>query len=289
MLWVERGVSVMVCSINRWFALGLVAALAAAPASARDRAKPSHPATSPGDWFRDDDYPPAARRTNQQGRVVVDIAINELGKPTGCKVTTSSASDAFDEKTCELVLTRGKFIAAIDGKGKPIASNYTISTRWALQLDTPTLLTGPWRMAGVLRIDESGKVISCRYESSGSIPVGGDKNNCPATSTMPLKFGLFARGGATVGPVDVTMESSLAFDGQPASPMAYEADNREIVGLRVIHFQVDAAGKIQNCQVLAQSGPGNPNPCANPPGPFLPIAEPRGVTFRAAISRPSGG
>lgn len=272
----------MLRSINRWFVLGTM--VLATPALARDR-QPSHPAGNPGSWFTDADYPAEAKRAGQQGRVSVRVSIDEAGAVRGCEVTGSSGSAVLDAKTCELIAARGKFVPARDERGKPVASTYSISTRWALRDDVPSKLEGPWRVAATLQIDPAGKLASCKDERSGT--VSGAPALCLQAKEMPAEFGLFARGGATAALVEIVTEYSMSFDGVPAPAMVSDAPGRDTLKMAKIHFTVDTAGNVQNCQVIAQSGPGMDDLCAKPAGPFLPMEKARGVTITMAISRPS--
>jgi TonB family protein len=277
------GVSVNGHSINRWLALGFV--LMSTPAVARDRSKPAAPAGSPAGWFSDKDYPTDAKRANQEGRVSVRVAVDADGGVSACEVTGSSGSSSLDAKTCELVRTRGKFVPARDASGKPTASSYSLSTRWALQDAPPMKLAGPWRLATMIGIDSAGMNVSCKDERSGPVPV--ELPMCAAAPRMPTAFGLYARGPAgTTRVVEIVMESSFVLDGGKALPMAYESSARETVSLRKIHFDVDTTGKAQDCRVIVERGPGPSDLCRDP-GMFEPSARPRGVTVTMAMSRPA--
>lgn len=272
----------MLRSINRWFVLGTM--VLAAPALARDR-QPAHPAGNPGSWFTDADYPTEAKRAGQQGRVSVRVSIDEAGTVKGCEVTGSSGSAALDARTCELIAARGKFVPERDERGKPVASTYSISTRWALMDDVPAKL-GPWRIASRLRIDRAGNLSSCKDERSGGV---SGSSLCVNAKEMTPDFGRFARGSSTSASVEIVTELSLSFDGEPALAMVADAPGRDTIKMSKIHFTVDTDGKVQNCQVIAQSGPGGDDLCGKPAGPFLPMQKARGVTIRMAITRRSAG
>lgn len=81
------------------------------------RAKPLN---SPGAWFETDDYPPAAVRAGEEGRVRVKVAISSEGMPIGCRVLTSSGYSPLDRVTCDVVMKKGRFRAAIGRAGEPI-------------------------------------------------------------------------------------------------------------------------------------------------------------------------
>jgi protein TonB len=51
---------------------------------------------------------------------------------TGCTITRSTGHAALDKATCDLVSKRGRFDAARDGNGKPVAGSYSNSVRWSI-------------------------------------------------------------------------------------------------------------------------------------------------------------
>lgn len=93
----------------------------------------SQAAKSKGDphgWFTTDDYPAAALRANAAGRVVARLAIGPDGRVSGCNVTSSSGNSDLDSATCRVAQRKGRYTAAKDENGSPIAASDTISIRW---------------------------------------------------------------------------------------------------------------------------------------------------------------
>lgn len=272
----------------RSLALLVAGALIALPSAglAKDRTKAASPITNPGTWFPSDRYPADAKRAGQQGRVTVEIAIDKAGAPTACKVVTSSGFSSLDTATCDLAMANAKFAPATDKDGRPVESTYvTPGVRWVLGTRPPITLDGPWRIVATLQIDQEGKISSCKEQRFGPAP--GGEQPCVSAKAMPPKFGLYVRGGSTVALAELVMEVSLSFDGTPGLPMTFETDGRETLQMGVTHFEVDALGKVNNCQVEAQSGMISRDLCNPPPGPFLPIEKARGVTVKFAMSRPA--
>lgn len=62
-----------------------------------------------GRWVGPDDYPAAAIRAGEEGRVRVTLAIGADGRPTGCSVARSSGSWSLDNGTCLTMMRRGRF------------------------------------------------------------------------------------------------------------------------------------------------------------------------------------
>jgi TonB family protein len=69
--------------------------------------------------FTYEDYPRQALRQGWQGTVVTELTVGTNGFPTACRVTKSSGYKILDDRTCELLMTRAKFIPAKDEQGNP--------------------------------------------------------------------------------------------------------------------------------------------------------------------------
>jgi TonB family protein len=88
---------------------------------------------SPATWVTPDDYPPSARRRNEEGAVGVAFTVDVWGRATRCTVTTSSNSDALDEATCALIERRARYTPARDAAGRAVESSKTLRFRWMLE------------------------------------------------------------------------------------------------------------------------------------------------------------
>lgn len=87
---------------------------------------------SPSSWVTNDDYPPAAIRSGDQGSVGVSFTINTEGRVENCQVTSSSGSSLLDRTTCQLVTRRGRYTAAKDAAGNSTTSRASLRFRWVL-------------------------------------------------------------------------------------------------------------------------------------------------------------
>jgi len=90
---------------------------------------------NPGQYFGADNYPPAAIRAEEEGRVVAKLTVGTDGRVTGCVVTTSSNSSSLDQATCRIAQSRVRFSPALDATGNPVTSSYTLPVRWVLPRD----------------------------------------------------------------------------------------------------------------------------------------------------------
>lgn len=85
-----------------------------------------------GSFSNEDDYPPSARRNNEEGTVSIRYTVGTDGRVDNCTVVHSSGSSALDETTCRIIQRRFRFRPAQDQNGNPIAETRTQSVRWQL-------------------------------------------------------------------------------------------------------------------------------------------------------------
>ena len=159
------------------------------------------PIGDPGGWITAKDYPPDAKRSNRQGRVVVALDIGPTGLVAGCRVETTSGTESLDTKTCEVLLERGRFNPATDKRGRPIAGRITLPIRWELidDGDTPGTIKLDLADAGAdieteVSIGADGKVISCRMITQVMPAAAGSADQC-ATLKPGTKWGIYTRDG----------------------------------------------------------------------------------------------
>lgn len=98
------------------------------------------PATNPGAWVRQTDYPPLALRENMAGRVSFTLSVDEFGKPTNCTVTKSSGSDELDTVACSKLLERARFRPAQDSEGNAVPGTWSNSVKWSIRQSAPIYL-----------------------------------------------------------------------------------------------------------------------------------------------------
>ena len=94
---------------NCLFALAAAASMLSSPSVAGE-VKPI---------FTYDDYPPEALRKHEQGTAVVELTIDDQGRPKACRIVKSSGYKLLDDQTCDLIMSRAKFNPARDKDGKP--------------------------------------------------------------------------------------------------------------------------------------------------------------------------
>ncbi|MBX3594657.1 TonB family protein [Sphingomonas sp.] len=95
-------------------------------------AKPLTPRGSPGSWVTDDDYPPAALRSGDQGTLSFRLEVGPDGRVTDCRVTSSSGSSLLDSTACRLLQRRARFNPAEDANGNKIAAPFSSRFTWRI-------------------------------------------------------------------------------------------------------------------------------------------------------------
>lgn len=71
-------------------------------------------------WIVAEDYPTAALRNEDEGRVVVVFTITAKGKVSNCRVETSSGHAALDDVPCAVLPRRARFKPLRDEHSVPV-------------------------------------------------------------------------------------------------------------------------------------------------------------------------
>lgn len=140
---------------------GLLAILAVAPILL---AAASPPTWGPRWAISTDDYPPGARRANRQGTTRYVVAVDKSGAPTNCTIIKSSGHQDLDDKTCQLVMKRAKFIPARDDAGDAAPGIIRHLVVWTTSL-TPQLLPAYAGYGVTVAFDNTGAITSCEVAS----------------------------------------------------------------------------------------------------------------------------
>ncbi len=108
---------------------------APAPPPPRVQPKSPTPRGNPGSWANANDYPSGPLRREEEGVTRFRVSVGADGRVSSCEVTGSSGSSDLDSTTCSLITRRGRFNAATDGNGSPVAGNWSSSVRWQIPKD----------------------------------------------------------------------------------------------------------------------------------------------------------
>lgn len=90
------------------------------------------PATSPGTWFSDADYPAEAIRNGWHGTAAFRLTIDGMGQVAQCAITASTGHAVLDEATCRLLTARARFTPARTASGVAAADSYNGRITWRL-------------------------------------------------------------------------------------------------------------------------------------------------------------
>lgn len=83
-------------------------------------------------YLSPDDYPAAALRNNEQGRVAFTLDIGADGRVTACRISQSSGSAALDSATCRIMRSRARYTPARNARGAAVTDRQDASVRWVL-------------------------------------------------------------------------------------------------------------------------------------------------------------
>jgi len=78
------------------------------------------------------EYPNAAIRDGEEGRVEYEIEVDASGRGTACRVITSSGHSTLDNEACRHV-KKMRFEPARNEEGKPVAGLFRSSWEWSLR------------------------------------------------------------------------------------------------------------------------------------------------------------
>jgi TonB family protein len=151
------------------------------------------PIGSPAAWFSGDDYPPEARKANQQGIVSITLTVDPTGRAVKCDVILSSGFPSLDSGTCEIAMKRARFTPARLASGTAVSVNYTIPRiKWVVigddeePLDLSAGRKALSRSVVESRIDPWGTVTDCKVIESDGSPADQCNGRVGTKLTKPL-------------------------------------------------------------------------------------------------------
>lgn len=115
--------------------MAIVLALAAAQGDAADVEKGMAPATNPGSWVTNDDYPASAMREEREGTTGFKLTIGADGLPIGCDIVAPSGHVDLDALTCQLIMQRARFTPGRNARGEAVGGTYSNRIRWQIPGD----------------------------------------------------------------------------------------------------------------------------------------------------------
>ncbi len=102
------------------------------PAVIASLLRPVAPIGNPGSWVHSSDYPSYLLRQGKLGVVRFRIDVDEAGKVTNCAILRRTGEEAFATMTCEMLMHRSQFLAALDRDGRPVKSFWISGINWLI-------------------------------------------------------------------------------------------------------------------------------------------------------------
>ena len=90
------------------------------------------PAGNPAKWVVSRDYPVKMLQSGQPAIVEFRLSVGVDGIPSACHIQSTTRPIEFDKAVCGSLMKRARFTPAIDAEGKPLASYYRNTVRFAL-------------------------------------------------------------------------------------------------------------------------------------------------------------
>lgn len=168
-------------------------------------------------WFTSDDYPPAALRAAEEGRVVYRVSVDANGRATKCDIMTSSGSPVLDVKTCDIVEMRGRFEPARDAAGVAVTGVTQGSMRWTMGVPPPvdvSVISPLDSMTIDILVGSDGLVSQCTVVAATGTPASPQSlSPCAKYPAGSRYFGPTRRDGKPVSTrIRITSSETRSFD-----------------------------------------------------------------------------
>jgi TonB family protein len=102
------------------------------PEVMRSLSRPAAAVGGAAKWLSDADYPLAALRAGQRGSVLTRLVVGVDGRAAQCEVVEGSGFPVLDKRTCDILMDRVPYQAALDAAGQPVRGMTSIRIVWRL-------------------------------------------------------------------------------------------------------------------------------------------------------------
>ena len=188
----------------------------APPRSGKEQ--PTRPKGNPGTWVTDDDYPAESLRNDEQGTTGFRLTIGPDGLVTACDITLSSGSALLDETACRLMSERGRFLPALDKKGKPTTGTWASRFRWVLPEPEPMKIEAFSQLKSFI-VETDGTATQCQSLANGVSDLELDKGMPCNRTAMVVPF-TDADGKPVRRKVTLTVSLTVTDPAAPPPPVA---------------------------------------------------------------------
>ncbi|MGP1351706.1 MAG: TonB family protein [Parasphingopyxis sp.] len=140
------------------------------------------PASNPGSWIQNSDYPPAAIRNDEEGIIHFTLEVDENGIVTGCSLEEPSLYPILNDTTCRLLSERAQFIPPQNEAGENVPSRFSSSIRWEIPTgDADMAWIVPHEIDLSITVNSAGDVTDCEVHRLETLAVGETLSNLDAS------------------------------------------------------------------------------------------------------------
>ncbi len=191
-------------------------------------------------WIRPEDYPVAALREWQEGRVRIGYRVRTDGRVGDCTVLVSSGHPALDEASCALLVARARYRPARDGRGRPVEAAVQQPILWRIpDMSDPVPFRPGW-VRLTLPVMRDG-VAACREEPSDPALEGLAADMC---------IELFPDGHEAARAVAARPFTALVTLGPPGRPRPLAAPAEPLTAVEA-SFGIGEEGDVRACSEIA--------------------------------------
>lgn len=208
-----------------------------------------------GSLIRAEDYPAPAIDRLEQGEVTALLQIDAEGSAQSCTVEQSSKSASLDDRTCELLFSRGRFTPARDEQGRALQGEFRQKIAW--RFEAPETFDVLSRMTA--SFDAAGKVASCELVVQ-TARQAAQAQPCPAGTPPPLSAEMI--GKVANGRAAVIIEQMIIVREGAIEPLAQLKQGERLLREHEMKVSLDEQGEVTGCELVTAAG--NEPPC--PPG-----------------------
>lgn len=224
------------------------------PLTAKQREVRGPVMTNLDEVFNPANYPFWAKAGADEGRVRFLVSVDARGTATECEIIEAAEAETLNQPTCDLIMAKGKFVAARDRRGRAVASTLSRSVVWVLENRAPLAVIDSHERV-VLTFDGAGKA-DCRIEASADVEV--DPRACDAYLAMPMVRSMAASRAALVRAQMAryaTVSEQSSFIGPDAAMRAAQVGKRpgeDLNDRTITRVTIDSSGKVKDCTVVEQ-------------------------------------
>lgn len=197
-----------------------------------------------GEVFGSEDYPIEALKNEEQGTVAASVTVDQAGRPTACRISTSSRSPSLDSTSCALLMQRGRFRISPDAPAGAVSHVAPVRVRWIL----PKYRGAPFAdyvVRTVFAIDQDVKLGSCLVE--GMIDPAQGSDQCAFVRPIAQSIVEYGFTGVPAANRDLVMEQGLLVGTSDNAHAIGNGPEKRLLRRTAWSMAIDADGKVMEC------------------------------------------